>query len=414
MYPVKLFIVGAGNRGNAYAAYAQQHPDLASVVAVAEPRDFYRDQMVAQHNIPAANVFRDWKEAAQRDKFADAVIITTQDAMHLEPAVAFAGRGYPMLLEKPMAPTEDECRQITAAAIENNIIFAVGHVMRYTPYTQKIKEIVDSGTIGDVVSIQLLEPVGFWHQAHSYVRGNWRNESESVPMLMAKSCHDLDWLRYIAGSSCAKISSFGNLRHFRPENQPAEAADRCLDCPYEPKCPYSAKKIYLDRARRGEYDWPVEIITTDYTVAGVTEALRTGPYGRCVYKCDNDVVDHQVVNMLFADGKTASFTMTAFHEIGGRRVRIFGTRGYLSGDSATINHFDALTEKTKTIDTQTLDTTISGGHGGGDYALTKSFVAAVAHNDPDRILSGPQETLESHLMVFAAEKARHEGTVVEL
>ena len=414
MEQIKLIIIGAGNRGQCYAGWVERFPQRAAVVAVAEPRDHYRNALARQHNIPEANIFHDWQDVANRPKFADAVVIATQDTLHAAPAVAFARLGYHILLEKPMANNEQDCRQITDAAIENRIIFAVGHVMRYTPFTRKLKEMIDSGAIGDLVTIQLLEPVGYWHQAHSFVRGNWRKESQSAPMLLAKSCHDLDWLRYIMGSRCVKISSFGNLHHFRKANQPPDAAERCLDCTYEPKCPYSAKKIYLDRAQRGEYDWPVDIITSDLTVAGVTEALRTGPYGRCVYKCDNDVVDHQVVNMLFADGKTASFTMTAFHEGGGRRVRVFGTRGSLCGDSSIIEHRDFLTDQTTVIETNIVDAGISGGHGGGDQALMESFVTALAHNDPTKILSGPRETLESHLMVFAAEKARREGIVVNL
>lgn len=416
---VKLIVIGAGSRGTRYSAYAAVHPELAQVVGVAEPREFYRNRMVSDYNITSENVFTDWKELAGREKFANAVIIATQDNMHADPAVAFAKKGYHILLEKPMATNEQDCRRIAKVAVENKIILSVCHVMRYTPFTIKLKEMVDSGIIGDIVNIQLLEPVGYWHQAHAYVRGNWRKESKSAPMLLAKSCHDLDWIRYFMATPCVKISSFGNLKHFRKENKPQGASSRCMDCSCEGQCPYSAKKIYIGRAEKDNFGWPNDVLTSELTVRGVTEAVKNGPYGRCVYECDNDVVDHQVVNMLFEDGKTASFTMTAFSEHISRKSYIFGTRGSLCGDSKKIEHFDFLTDKHEVIDTGTPDGSIvggiMGGHGGGDYGIMKNFIVSVAGDDnTDNISSGPQESLEAHLMVFAAEKARHNGTVIEL
>jgi len=287
--------------------------------------------------------------------------------------------------------------------------------MRYTAYTRRLKSVLDSGVIGQVVSVQHLEPVGYWHQAHSFVRGKWRNEAESSSMLLAKSCHDLDWLRYIMGARCLKVSSFGSLYHFRKDSKPAGAADRCLDCPVEPRCPYSAKKIYLGRFARGHTGWPVNVLAPEVTEESLTEALRTGPYGRCVYACDNDVVDNQVVNMEFEGGRTATFTMTAFHPGGDRKTRIFGTRGYIEGDGNTIRHSDFLTDKTETIQANAgAEGTVKSGHGGGDYGLAQSFLAAVANNDPSKVLTGPAESLETHLMVFAAERSRLEGRVVDI
>ena len=411
MNPVTLLIVGAGDRGSGYATYAREHPDLARVVGVAEPRDFYRNEMAATYDIAPDNVFTDWRLAAERDKLADAVIIATQDAMHTEPALAFAAKGYHMLLEKPMAPNAADCRRIVSAVESDGTIFAVGHVMRYTAYTQTLKALLDSGRIGEVVSIQHFEPVGYWHQAHSFVRGNWGNEGDSSSMLLAKSCHDLDWLHYMMGVSCTRVSSFGSLMHFTRDNQPAGAADRCLDCAVEPTCPYSAKRIYLGRLANGQAGWPVDVVTPDLTAEGLTEALRTGPYGRCVYACDNDVVDHQVVNMEFDGGRTATFTMTAFNQAGHRKTRLFGTKGEITGDGNTLHVFDFLTDRTEVIDTEAPEAGILGGHGGGDYGLMSAFIDAVASGDRTRILSGPAETLESHLMVFAAERARRNGTV---
>jgi predicted dehydrogenase len=412
--PVRLLVIGAGNRGNAYAHYSELHGDLARVVGVAEPQETQRALFADRYKIPAENVFADYREALAKDRFADAVVVAVQDAMHVEAAVPFIQKGYATLLEKPMATDEAGCRKIVRVVRESNILFGVCHVVRYTSYTQQLKSMIDSGLIGEVVSVEHLEPVGYWHQAHSYVRGNWRNEAQSSSMLLAKSCHDLDWLRYIVGARCERVSSFGSLRHFRRECAPKGSSERCLDCGVESNCPYSAKKIYLDRVKQGHTGWPVCILTPCPTPETIAEALRSGPYGRCVYRCDNDVVDHQVVNMEFAGGVTASFTMTAFTSMGGRRTSIFGTRGQLRGDSRTIEHYDFLSDRMETIDTAATDFSAGGGHGGGDYGLMKHFIEAVATDDPGKILSGPQETLESHLMVFAAEKARHSGTVIEV
>ena len=414
MKPIKLLIVGAGNRGTGYATYARQHPEQVTVVGVAEPREYYRNQMANAYQIPAENVFADWKDALNCPQLADAAILATQDALHVEPAVALVNKGYHLLLEKPMAPNEADCRRIVEAALAANVLFAVAHVMRYTSYTQKLKSLLDSGIIGDIVSIQHLEPVGYWHFAHSFVRGNWRNERQSSPILLAKSCHDLDWIRYIMGTPCTSISSFGSLKHFRKEQQPADAADRCVDCKIESQCPYSAKKIYVERVKRNEYGWPLDVIVPEVTLENVEEAVRTGPYGRCVYACDNDVLDNQTVNMLFEGNNTATFTMCAFTRMGDRRTSIFGTQGELYGDGEQIRSTNFLNGQTEVVDTTLSDNSILQGHGGGDYGLMQRFVAAVAENDPGRILSGPDETLETHRMVFAAERARIEKCVIGL
>lgn len=408
---VRFLLVGAGSRGSTYAENAVIQDDKAEIIGVAEPRDFFRNRAMETYHIPPENCVNCWTELVKKNIKADAVIIATQDAMHQDPAVAFANKGYNILLEKPMAPDEEGCRKIVDAIIRNKVMFAVCHVLRYTNYTQKLKAVIDSGVIGEVVNIQHLEPVAHWHQAHSYIRGNWRKEPESASMLLAKSCHDLDWIHYIMGCRCEKVSSFGSLYYFKKSNQPKEASDRCLECAIETDCAYSAKRFYLGSiGPNGDPFW-AGLITTPPTVENVTEALRSGPYGRCVWACDNDVVDNQVVNMAFEGGKTASFTMTAFTDGGHRKTRIFGTKGQIEGDGSIIKVFDFLTEKTNTIDTQATSGEITGGHGGGDAMIMKHFVSAVAHNNPSQILSGPEETLDSHLMVFAAEKARKSNSV---
>ncbi|MEE4331850.1 MAG: Gfo/Idh/MocA family oxidoreductase, partial [Wenzhouxiangella sp.] len=212
MNPVKLIVIGAGSRGSTYATFAEAHPERAQIVGVAEPRAPYRERLAARHAIPADNVYADWRQVAARARFADAVIIATQDQMHTEPALAFAELGYHILLEKPMAPTAAECRQIVDAVKRADILFGVCHVLRYTRYTQYLKRLLDTGVIGEVVGLQRLEPVGFWHYAHSYARGNWRSEAESGFMLLTKSCHDLDWIRYIMSQNCNAVASFGSLK----------------------------------------------------------------------------------------------------------------------------------------------------------------------------------------------------------
>jgi len=286
--------------------------------------------------------------------------------------------------------------------------------MRYTAYTQEMKRLIDAGTIGDIVSIQHLEPVGYWHQAHSYVRGNWRNEALSSFMLLAKSCHDIDWIHHLVGAKCKSVSSFGSLQHFRKEQKPEGSASRCVECGVESKCSYSALKVYMRRAEQGNFGWPVDVITANRTAASVLDALREGPYGRCVYACDNDVVDNQVVNMLFETGQTASFTMTAFTEMRNRNTRIFGARGEITGDGNSIQVYDFLTDQKRTIEISSLGGDMASGHGGGDPRLFHSFLLAVAGNDRSKILSGPEETLESHEIVFAAEEARRENRVVNI
>lgn len=412
---VSLAFAGAGLRGTMYARQAVAS-GRARVVAVAEPRPQARSRFAAEFGIPPENTFATWEDMLGPPRLADAVVIGTQDSLHAGPAIAAAERGYQILLEKPMAVTEPDCVRIAEAAQKAGVMLAVCHVMRYTPYTQTLKKMLDAGRIGEIVSIQHLEPVGWWHQAHSFVRGNWRREDESSPMLLAKACHDVDWLIYLMGQVPSRVSSFGSLHHFRPEQRPAEAASRCLDCAVEATCPYSAKRHYLSCLGDPTSEfWPLSAITDDLTERGVLAALETGPYGRCVYDCDNDVVDHQVVNFEFPDGRTASFTMTAFTPLEHRKTRIFGTAGYLEGDGRQISVHDFVTNRTEVTQTGTdAGASAADGHGGGDEALFDAFVTAVASDDPSLILTDARTTLASHQVTWAAERSRRNGTVVSI
>lgn len=408
MERVAFIVAGAGGRGYGYAEYARLYPEEGTCVGVCDPDDQARNRFGDRHNLPEERRFRDWRDLLAQPKLADAVLVCTQDAMHKEPSILLSNMGYNLLLEKPLAPNPEDCKEIVAAAVKNNIVFAVCHVLRYTDFNRKLKELIDSGLIGKIHSLQLLEPVGYWHQAHSFVRGPWRNQEESSFMLLAKSCHDIDLINYLIPGKCKKVSSFGSLSYFNRANQPVGAADRCIDCPLEIEtdCPYSAIKIYLRDFGQALNSWPIYSLTHDQTKEAAVEHLRTGSFGRCVFACDNDVVDHQVVNLEFEGGTTAGFTMCAFTEGGSRHILIMGDRGTLACSDGDITHYDFLTNKTTIISPKENDDLAQSGHGGGDFGLMRSFLAAVRDNDQSKISTGPEITLESHLIVFAAEKAR--------
>ncbi len=413
--PVRLILVGAGNRGTQYARYAVE-TGLAHIVAVAEPVLTRRVQTQQAHGIPNDDAVVDWRDLAAREQFADAVIVTTQDADHHEATVAFLREGYHVLVEKPMATSEADAAEMVDAARANDRMLAVCHVMRYTPYTRALTRLIDSGLLGDLVSVDHFEPVGWWHQAHSYVRGNWRREDLGSPMLLAKSVHDIDWLDFIIDRPAERVSSFGGLYHFTAENRPPEAADNCLDCPLEPVCPYSAPRLYLGALGNPARErWPLSTVTDARTPEGIRAALRDGPYGRCVYASDNDVVDHQVVSIQYEGGATASFTMSAFSPFGFRKTRIGGTHGYVEGDGRTLNVTDFRTSERHTIETVPEgDNGAAGGHGGGDRGLIDAFIASLVAGSPSQGLASPEDSFRSHQLTWAAERARVEGRVIDL
>ncbi|MFB6713787.1 MULTISPECIES: Gfo/Idh/MocA family protein [unclassified Streptomyces] len=403
--PVRVALVGAGNRGLTYAAWIKAHPERARLVAVADPRPAARAAAGAELE------FDDWRPLVEGDAIADAVIVATQDRNHVEPVLALARAGYAILAEKPLAPSEAETRTLIEGVEKAGVLFAVCHVLRYTPYTDLVKEVVGSGVLGELVSVEHLEPVGWWHYAHSYVRGHWRSERASSPMLLAKSCHDLDWISYVTGERIEQVASFGGLKHFRPENAPAGAAERCLDCAVEDGCPYSALKLYVPTLREHGSVWPVTHVTDSTDETELLTALREGPYGLCAYRVDNDVVDHQVLAMQLSGGMTATFTMVAFTEQTDRQTRIFGSHGWLRGDGKRVTVHDFRTDEVTVHEVDTSGSNAAEGHGGGDTALVDAFVHAVATGDPAAVRSGTKATLGSHLAAFAAERARLTGSV---
>jgi predicted dehydrogenase len=406
--PVSVGVIGAGERGSLFGELVAGMPELGRVVGVAEPRAAYRGRFAARHGLAPAAVFRDWREFFDGPRRCDAVVVATLDRDHAGPAITASRLGYHLLLEKPMAVTLEDCRAIAAAQTAAGTVSSVCHSLRYHAGFAALKSTVAGGRIGRPVSMDQLEQVAWWHQAHSFVRGNWANEGRSTFMLLAKSCHDLDYLAHLAAPSpCRRVCSYGSLAYFTHANAPADSADRCTACPREPHCPYSALRAYVDTDRES---WPAAVVSVDHSREAHLEAVRTGPYGRCVWRVDNDAVDHQVVALEFDGGLTATFTMTAFTQRGGRKIRVHGTEGEVefTEERMQVRTFADRRDEEVTF------TSESGGHGGGDARVMRSFLEAVRRGDPSLVTTGVQESLRTHTIVFAAELSRRRGRAVEL
>jgi predicted dehydrogenase len=404
MEPINVLLLGAGNRGMyVYAEYARNNPKMMRIVAVAEPDKVKREKIQADHHIPDKLAFTGWEQAFDKLPDIDGVIITTQDKDHAGPLAAAMARNLHILCEKPIVPTLEECRAIEKHSAAFTNVFMIGHVLKYTSFFSKIKELLDAGRIGKLIGINLIENVGHIHLSHSFVRGNWRNLRESSPMILAKSCHDMDMLHWLAGAPCESLSSYGALHYFKAENAPPGAPSRCLEgCPHMTNCPYHVAKIYLT----DNVGWPTNVISTDLSVAGRLKALETGPYGRCVFHCDNDVVDHQTVGIQFTNGVSANFTMSGFTMETHRNITLFGTGGEMTGDmeEARISVKEFASRNVELIN---LASPI-GGHSGGDVNLATSFVQHVRNLDNLSITS-VKDSFESHYMAFAAEYSRLHG-----
>jgi len=421
--PITLAIIGCGQRGKSYAWYSYKEPAKCRVVAIAEPRPTTRAHFASQYGVDSKLAFESWEQFHKASaetiqtvgkRLADAVVIAVQDHMHAELVVAFAAQGYDVLCEKPMATSIEHCLQIEAAVKKAGIIFGMGHVLRYSQYSRAITDVVRSGQLGQLVNAQHIEPVGHWHFAHAYVRGNWSKEAESCFSLMTKSCHDIDILcHWLAPDTPVHVSSFGGLQHFRKSGKPAEAGDatRCLDCTYEAQCPYSAKKVYVDRVASGHVGWPVSTLVDEIPdIENVTNAIQNGPYGQCVYESDNDVCDHQVVNIQYASGATVSFTMVAYTKlVCERQTRLHFTHGEIVGDMNTFTVTDFRTRRT-TVHQPPHE---GGGHGGGDLGLMRAFVEAVRTRQQELLGTDVTDVLRSHLTVFAAEQSRKTRSVID-
>ncbi len=413
--PITFAICGCGSRGlEAYASYQKHHPEKMQIVAGADSRPGRLALLREWYGVPEDTCFSSDEELLSQPKLADVMLIATQDRQHVPAALKALDKGYHVLLEKPISPDLRECLQLQQKAHETGRIVVVCHVLRYTPFYAALHDLLRRGEIGKLETIDAVEHVAYWHHAHSFVRGNWRRSDETSPMILAKSCHDMDILRWLAGERCLKVQSFGTLDHFRPERAPEGAGERCLaDCACKDGCIYDAEKIYITGThcgiRSGKTGWPNNVVTGGPpTEETLREALLTGPYGRCVYRCDNDVVDHQTVSMEFADNIHATFTMTAFTETCHRTIKLTGTLGEIEGDlernELIVRRFGC-GEEVLHLDDQKSE---FAGHGGGDAGLVGQLCDLIASGG-DEVLTGIDASVESHVMALAAEASRLNG-----
>lgn len=409
-----IAILGLGGRGlHVYAPIIEKNSDKMELTAVA---DIIEDKVLEakeRYHLKEENCFYSAEEILSKDRLADVMFICTQDRDHVRHAIAAIQKGYHLLLEKPVSPDEEECQMLLKAAEEYQRKVCVCHVLRYTPFYSKIKEMLLNGAVGKVMNIQAREDVGFFHQAHSFVRGNWRDSKETSPMILAKCCHDMDILVWLSESKCRRVSSFGELSWFKTENAPKGAAKRCLDgCVAKESCPYDAEKIYItdkDTGVRNGAGWPANTFVLHPEEEAVRMALQEGPYGRCVYHCDNNVVDHQVVNLQMDNGITVTFSMCAFSATCNRTIKIMGTMGQIEGDMGeNMIYYTPFGKETEEIDLTKLTTDFSG-HGGGDVRLVQQFCDYIMKGKETPSITNLEVSLESHYIALAAEKSRLEN-----
>lgn len=404
---ISVGILGYGGRGSSMARAINKFPEKIYVKAIAEPEENRRQMAIENFGVPAKNAFCDYTEFFSKGVIVDLLIITTMDNFHYEPLMKALEIGYKnILLEKPISPSLEECIEMTRAADKYNANVIVLHSLRYNLYYRKMKEIVESREIGEVMGIRHIEGANLMNYSHSFVRGNWANTRDSAPLIMAKSCHDTDIITYITGKKYKKISSFGSLTYFTKDNAPEDSAERCLDCKYKDDCRFSAIPLYTAKGHEPWYDSAV----VKYGYPTVEDAMREGEYGQCVYKCDNNLVDHQVMDFEFEDGATGTFTVTAFDS--GRRTEVQGTLGLMIGNEwkGNIQIWKHMSDEVKTYDVfSTSSTTID--HYATDVQLVSDLITFMNEGDATN-LSFIQGALHSHLACFAAEIAREEERVV--
>lgn len=406
-----MVLIGAGQRGMIYANNAYQS-GLADIVAVAEPDAGRRKAAQQAFQISDHLAFDNAQALLAQKRLGEAVIIASMDRDHFAQAMPAMDAGYDILLEKPISPFPAECLRIQHKAQQTGRRVIVCHVLRYSPFFREVHHIIQSGQYGRVVAIQHNENIGNFHMAHAFVRGNWRNSKTSSPIIMQKSCHDMDLLYWYAGSPAKRIASFGNLYYFRPENAPAGSAMRCLDCAVSAQCRFDARKAYLPVMG----DWPATVLTQDQTEQGLLQAMREGPYGRCVYRCDNDVCDHQATSIEFENGVTATFNLSAFTNRMTRTMKIMledaEIRASEHENVIQISSF-ASTGEGRAYERVIHPPRIASGHSGGDQGLIHDFLEMLESGTqtPDTAIQG---SVESHLMAGAAELARVQSRVVDM
>ena len=411
MSKITVAIAGLGSRGlQTYAKCLEKFADRAEIVAVADIRPDRVAVAAEKYNIPADKCFDSVESMLQQPKLADLLLICTPDDVHYQPAMDGLKRGYHLLLEKPAARSVKECRDIAQLAEEKGLNVVVCHVLRYTVFYQKIKELIDAGRVGDIMNVEAIERVGYWHQAHSFVRGNWHVAADTTPMILAKCCHDMDLLLWLTGKKCEKVTSFGHLSHYNAANKPEGAPERCADgCPHADTCLYNAERYYLDCFKRGGNSWPVNVVAPEPTEEKIIEALKVKDYGRCVYQMNNDVVDHQVMNLLLEDDVTVAFTMTAFSDKGGRCMRVMGTKAEIFADmEKDIIQLMPFGGEMEEFDIRKIATDLSG-HGGGDIKMVEDYLDVLEGKPMPSAMTTIARSVESHYVALAAEESRLNG-----
>ena len=403
---IKIVAIGAGNRTNKYLEYVKQHPDKVKLVGVVELNDIRRKHVAERFGLDESQCFADYRDFFRHPFDTDVVMVCTPENMHFEPTMQAIGRGYHVLLEKPIAQTLEECMLIAEAARKHDVLVSVCHVLRYHPYFMKIKELVDSGELGHIISINHRTSVGIDRAAHGFVRGIWRKEAVSNPMLMSKCCHDIDFLLWLTKTPCRKLTSFGSLRWFKEKNAPEGSADRCLDCQVESRCPFSAIDLY--RVRR---DWIANFdVPEGKTIDEVIEdQLRHGLYGRCVYRCDNDVVDHQIVSMEMESEVTVNFSMDIFTLKDNRETHISLTGGEIDGDETRLRVRSFRGAEETIYDFS--DLAHQPFHAGADLAIMADFIEAIQQDRKD-VVTSIDHSVESHRICFEAEQSRKEKRTI--
>lgn len=406
---LKFAIVGFGSRGQCFGKLIGQDKD-ACLYAVAEPVEKNIEKAVSMYGVKRERCFRDSDAFFSQPKMCDAVFICTQDAQHYADAMRALELGYDVCLEKPAAVTIEQCIGIRDKARELGRKVMLTHVLRYAPFFIKIKELIDGGGFGKVMTINLTENIAYWHFALGFVRGPWRNMEESTPTIVAKCCHDLDLLVWFMGEKCKAVSSYGGLSYYKAENAPKGSAEHCADCQpaVKEKCLYNSYKIYPERVKN-----PVVGGMSGIDIHNVNSVLdsKSHPWSRCVFHSDNDAVDHQVVNMLFESGATAHLTMTAFSNECYRYIKVHGTQGEAYGNlDDGILYYTAYGKPREVIDlNKTTDVTLADGHGGGDLFLYKDFCDYIAGKATSRSRTSIETSIESHIIGFKAEESRKLG-----
>ena len=407
MKKVKLALIGAGDRGmNCYAPYTIENPWKAEFTAVAEPDPAKRALFAERYHISPENCFSDFEEMLARPKLADAVMICTSDRLHFRPAMLAMEKGYHIMMEKPMSTTPEQCMQLWKASKAYGKMFILCFVLRYTEFFSTIHRLIEEGRIGNVNSINLMENIPLIDQVHAFTRGIFRNEETACPIILSHCCHDLDIISWFAGSRCRKIASFGGLTYFCEKNAPPDAPLRCLDgCPHASECKYYAPNYYLTE----DTGWPTSTICVDMSFKSRLHALETGPYGRCVFHCDNDVADNQTVIMEFENDVTANFSLQPFASESARTLKITGTKGEIQADMEKneIRVFDILTGRKEVMQIRPS----KYKYGGGDHGIMEYFIDRVSEEEAGGRTS-MDSSIEAHMMAFAAEKSRKENVIV--